>query len=68
MDEARAQVDAMEQGARQWICGILGQYDQLRQAVDETDQRLRALGALADGLRQGDEGADRLRQWGGVER
>ena len=27
-----------------------------------------SLGSLADGLRQGDEGADRLKQWGGVER
>ena len=68
VDEARAQVDAMEQGARQWLSGILGQYEQLRQAVDEVDQRLRSLGSLADGLRQGDEGADRLKQWGGVER
>ncbi len=66
VDEAQAQVDAMKEGARQWISGILGQYDQLRQAVDELDRRLQEAGSLAEGMRQGDEGADRLKQWGGV--
>ena len=66
VDEAQAQVDAMKEGARQWIDGILGQYDQLRQAVDELDARLQAVGSLAAGMGKGDEGADRLKQWGGV--
>ena len=69
------QVDALEaelaetrkEGAQQWISGILGQYDQLRQAVDELDRRLQAVGSLAAGMSGGDEGANRLRQWGGVE-
>lgn len=67
VDEAQAQVDAMKEGARQWICGILGQYDQLRQAVDELDARLQAVGSLTAGMAGGDEGAERLKQWGGVE-
>lgn len=57
----------MKEGAQQWISGILGQYDQLRQAVDELDRRLQAVGSLAAGMSGGDEGANRLRQWGGVE-
>lgn len=36
-----------EGGGQQWISGILGQYDQLRQAVDELDRRLQAVGSLA---------------------
>ena len=67
VDEAQAQVEAMKEGAQQWISGILGQYDQLRQAVDELDRRLQAVGSLAAGMSGGDEGANRLRQWGGVE-
>ena len=65
--QAQAQVEAMKEGAQQWISGILGQYDQLRQAVDELDRRLQAVGSLAAGMSGGDEGANRLRQWGGVE-
>lgn len=67
VDEAQAQVDAMKEGARQWISGILGQYDQLRQAVDELDARLQTVGSLAAGMAGGDEGAERLKQWGGAE-
>ena len=34
---------------------------------DELDRRLQAVGSLAAGMSGGDEGANRLRQWGGVE-
>lgn len=67
VDEAQAEAAQLRDGARQWLCGILGQYEQLRQAVDGLEKHLNTVSRLADELREGDEAAARLREWGGVQ-
>lgn len=64
MDEAQARSEELRQQGRQWVEGLLGQYDQLRQCVGELDQRLKDVGSLTGMLQDGDEAAARLREWG----
>lgn len=67
VDEAQAQADALREGTRQWLSGVLGQYDQLRQALDGLDGQLRTIGQLSDSVKEGDQAVDRLKEWGGLE-
>lgn len=57
IDEANAQAENTRQEVRQWLTGLLGQYERLNQALIE----------VTDGIREGGEAAQRLREWGGVE-
>lgn len=57
LDEANAQAENTRQAARQWLTGLLGQYDRLTQAVDE----------MSESVRESSEAAQRLREWGGLE-
>lgn len=67
IDEAQAQADALREGTRQWLSGVLGQYEQLRQALDGMDEQMRAIGRLSDSVKEGDQAVDRLKEWGGLE-
>lgn len=67
VDEAQAQADALREGTRQWLAGVLGQYDQLRQALDGLDGQLQTVGRLSDSVKEGDQAVDRLKEWGGLE-
>lgn len=57
IDEANTQAENTRREVRQWLSGLLGQYDRLRQALNE----------VSDGIREGGEAADRIREWGGLE-
>lgn len=61
VEEAQAQAAAIRGETRQWLQGILGQYDRMRQAADE---QVKAAGRM---LEEGGDAAERLRQWGEVE-
>lgn len=57
IDEANTQAENTRREVRQWVAGLVGQYDRLRQALDQA----------SEGIREGGEAADRLREWGGLE-
>lgn len=67
IDEAQARAEQLRQEGRQWVEGLLGQYEQLRQCAGELDARLRSVGTLTELLKSGDEAAARLREWGTEE-
>jgi len=64
VDAAQARAEELRQQGRQWVEGLLGQYDQVRQSAGELDRRLKSLGSLTETLSAGDEAAERLREWG----
>lgn len=61
VEEAQAQANSIRSETRQWLRGILGQYDRMRQAADEQVK------AAARMLEEGGDAAERLRQWGELE-
>jgi len=67
VEEAQAGSESLRQQGRQWVEGLLGQYDQLRQCAGELEERVRSLGQLSEALRSGDEAAERLREWGAAD-
>ena len=67
MNAAQAEAEQIRGETRQWLTGILGQYDRLRQAVDGLDSQLKAVGMLADGMKDGSEAVQRLKEWGELE-
>ena len=67
VDAAQAEAEQIRCETRQWLAGILGQYDRLRQAVDGLDSQIKSVGTLADGMKDGSEAVQRLREWGELE-
>jgi len=67
VDAAQARAEELRQQGRQWVEGLLGQYDQVRQSAGELDRRLKNLGSLTETLAAGDDAAARLREWGAGE-
>jgi len=67
VDEAQAQAEDLRRQGRQWVEGLLEQYDRLRQSAGELDGRLAELSQLSAALLEGDEAARRLRAWGEPE-
>lgn len=67
VDEGQLQADTLRRDGRQWLSGLLGQYDQLRQSVDGLSGQLQSLGELSNALREGDEAAAKLREWEGED-
>jgi len=64
IDEAQARSEELHQQGQQWLEGLLGQYEQLRQCAQELEDRVKGLGSITEALRTGDEAAQRLRESG----
>ena len=67
VDAAQVEAEQIRGETRQWLTGILGQYDRLRQAVDGLDSQLKSVSTLADGMKDGSEAVQRLKEWGELE-
>ena len=64
VEEAQAQAASIRGETRQWLQGILGQYDRMRQAVEG---QMKAAAQMAESLKESGGAADRLREWGDAE-
>lgn len=68
MSEAEAEAEQVRQSTRQWLSGILGQYDRMCQALGEMEGHIKAVEQLSGDIRtDGGEAAQRMREWGGLE-
>lgn len=68
MSEAEAEAEQIRQNVRQWLSGILGQYDRMCQALGEMEGHIKAVEQLSCDIRtDGGEAAQRMREWGGLE-
>lgn len=64
VDEAAAQAAEIRQKTRRWLDGVLGEYEKMHRAVGE---QMAAISAMSDSIRESNEAANRLREWGREE-
>lgn len=67
VDEAQAQAEALKGETRQWLNGVLEQYDGVRRAMDGLFAGAGAVKALEEQAGQADSQAARLREQAGLE-
>lgn len=64
VDEAVAQAAEIRRKTRQWLDGVLDEYEKMHRAVSE---QMAAISAMSDSIRESNEAANRLKEWGGEE-
>lgn len=67
VDEARAQAAQLREETRQWLEGVLAQYGNVREAMDELFRSAQVLSSLEDQIHMADEQAGRLAEQGRAE-
>lgn len=67
VEDAQEEARQIREETRQWLTGILGQYERLCQTVAGLEAQLRTVDELATGMKDGGEAAQRLKEWGELE-